>query len=283
MSIRVSVHDRHSGELLFCRVFDRVDFFHGLSMGGARTDDIPLPGSPARTGKLHVASGRTLCELDGRPQPQAVEHGVSLEVAGVILSFADTSKAAVAQAIAEHEPEPEPEPEPETVVEDPRKRRFARLLLTMVYEIAKLERGVQQLAGEFDMAQPQGTDSVPFEKWVLDRVTNADLPEDELFRALRQRVRNLTTLNMAALETLQSVMEKVRTDLDPGRMVDARKKGLSKLFARMTAWGKYQTAYGNALSSSSKFFNELIYPTLRKRWQSLAERSKSAASLPRVG
>ncbi|MBX3474970.1 MAG: hypothetical protein KF754_11350 [Planctomycetes bacterium] len=277
MAIRVSVHDRHSGDLLFCRVFDRVDFFHGLSMGGARTDDIPLPGSPARTGKLHAAGGRTLCELDGRPQPQAVEHGVSLEVAGVILSFADTShtKAEVAQAVAE------PEPAPEPVVEDPRKRRVARLLLTLVYEIAKLERGVQQLAGEFDMAQPE-TEGMPFEKWVLDRVTNADLPEDELFRALRQRVRNMTTLNMAAFETLQSVMEKVRADLDPERMVDTRKKGLSRLIARMTAWGKYQTAYGGAMASSSKFFNELIYPTLRKRWLTLREQRQSAAALPRI-
>lgn len=277
MGIRVSVCDRQSGDLVFCRVFDRVDFFHGLSMGGARTDDIPLPGLPARTGKLHAAGGRTLCELDGRPQPEAVEHGVSLEVAGVTLSFADTSHAKAECAPAVTEPAPAPQP----VAEDPRKRRVARLLLTLVYEIAKLERGVQQLAGEFDMAQPD-TEGMPFEKWVLDRVTNADLPEDELFRALRQRVRNMTTLNMAAFETLQSVMEKVRADLDPERMVDTRKKGLSRLIARMTAWGKYQTAYGGAMASSSKFFNELIYPTLRKRWLTLREQRQSVAALPRI-
>lgn len=131
------------------------------------------------------------------------------------------------------------------------------------------------------MEQPQA-DAMPFEKWVLDRVTNADLPEEELFRALRQRVRDLTTLNMAALETLQTVLEKVRTDLDPARLVDSRKKGLARLIDRMTAWRKYQTAYSGALESSSKFFNELIYPTLRKRWLTLREQRRSVAALPRL-
>ena len=64
MSIRVSVHDRHSGELLFCRVFDRVDFFHGLSMGGARTDDIPLPGCLLYTSD--AADERSSVDLGGR-------------------------------------------------------------------------------------------------------------------------------------------------------------------------------------------------------------------------
>ena len=169
MLMRVCVTDIETGEVLFLRQFSPRQRVRGLTLGSAPDDDIQVTTLGQQ--KLRVIlRGRKSVLLTQGFQPTAttmqasdrefelrVTSGSMLEIDGQRVEFAAAGGAGKSVAGTTATPAAVPSTEDREA-----KTCFARLFLTLVHELARMERGAEAMMTEFDM--PAGdSGSEPFD------------------------------------------------------------------------------------------------------------------------
>ncbi|MCA8935709.1 MAG: hypothetical protein KDB68_05835 [Planctomycetes bacterium] len=287
MLMRVCVTDIETGEVLFLRQFSPRQRVRGLTLGSAPDDDIQVTTLGQQ--KLRVIlRGRKSVLLTQGFQPTAttmqasdrefelrVTSGSMLEIDGQRVEFAAAGGAGKSVAGTTATPAAVPSTEDREA-----KTCFARLFLTLVHELARMERGAEAMMTEFDM--PAGdSGSEPFEKWVFSRLDDAAsgrVDVDELIRDVRRRFSRLSTLQLVSFETLQDCVDRVRMELDP-TTIASKATPVQRFFSNLGAWRRYLERYNDAFASSQRFYNEYVYPTARTNWLRHLESRKSVAVL----
>lgn len=288
MLMRVCVTDIDTGEVLFLRQFSPRQRVRGLTLGSAPDDDIQVT-TLGREKLRVILRGRKSVLLTQGFEPTAttmqpsdrdfelrITSGSTLEIDGQRVEFAaagGATKPAVAVKTSATAAPPSSE-------DREAKTCFARLFLTLVQELARMERGAEAMMTEFDM--PAGdSGGEPFEKWVfsrLDDAANGRVDVDELIRDVRRRFSRLSTLQLVSFETLQDCVDRVRMELDP-TTIASKATPVQRFFSNLGAWRRYLERYNDAFASSQRFYNEYVYPTARTNWLRHLESRKSIAVL----
>ena len=272
MKMRVSVTDLATRELLFLRQFTPRQRIRGLSIGSGDGDDIHVPGMQPGAMKMVIRGRHSFIEVedehvsDTDMQPAGdgafrVRSGNTIEAAGCCIEFKGVREGATADA-------------PDG------KSCFSKLFLTLVYELARMERGAEAMMSEFDVPGLDGEEE-PFEKWVFERLEQASQPgfdPDELIRGVRRRFARLSGLQLASFKTLQDCVDRVRTELDPSAIFD-NANVVERLFSGLGAWRRYLERYNGAFASTQRFYNEYVYPAARTNLLRQLENRQSIAVL----
>ena len=279
MLMRVSVTDVQSGDIVFLRQFSARQRVKGLEIGSASDADIQVSSLGRQRLQVVIRGKKSFLLTQGlsptsttmQPGDSETElritSGSAFEINGQRIEFA-AANSSNAPAIAATEEDREA------------KTCFARLFMTLVHELSRMERGAEAMMTEFDM--PLGdAHSEPFEKWVfsrLDDAANGRVDPDELIRDVRRRFSRLSTLQLVSFETLQDCVERVRMELDP-TTIASKATAVQRFFSNLGAWRRYLERYNDAFASSQRFYNEYVYPTARTNWLRHLESRKSIAVL----
>jgi len=106
----------------------------------------------------------------------------------------------------------------------------------------------------------QGQDITQIANFLLDWREERDL--DEIKGSLQHAFQDMARHQMGLLAGVQQFVSELQQKLDPA--VIEKDAGGGIFGGSKKAWERYSTLYGETFTESSKLFNELIYPSIRK-------------------
>lgn len=155
-------------------------------------------------------------------------------------------------------------------------KRFAELL-KLTLEIAmewmgKALRGREEFKDQFSAPLTQlfarslnpvkkGQDIADIANYLLDWRETRDI--ESVKESLQHAFRDMAKHQVGLLAGVQQFVTDLQTKLDPQKIAQDAGGGLLGGGAKK-AWARYEQLYGETFVESSKLFNELIYPSIRK-------------------
>ncbi|MBZ0134860.1 MAG: hypothetical protein K8I27_00640 [Planctomycetes bacterium] len=114
-------------------------------------------------------------------------------------------------------------------------------------------------ARSLNPVKAKGQDISQISNFLLDWREDRDL--DEIRDALQHAFQDMARHQMGLLAGVQQFVSDLQARLDPDNI---KKEAGGGLFSAKKAWEHYGELYGETFTESSKLFNELIYPSIRK-------------------
>jgi predicted component of type VI protein secretion system len=106
----------------------------------------------------------------------------------------------------------------------------------------------------------QGLDISQIANFLLDWREERDI--EQVRKSLREAFNDMARHQMGLLAGVQEFVHELQQKLDPEKIAGDAGGGL--LAGSRRAWQRYEELYGQTFAESSKLFNELIYPSIRK-------------------
>lgn len=115
-------------------------------------------------------------------------------------------------------------------------------------------------ARSLNPVKSKGQDITQIANYLLDWREDRDL--DEIRGALQHAFQDMAKHQMGLLAGVQQFVSELQTKLDPRRIEENAGGGLFGNAKK--AWEMYGELYGETFAESSRLFNELVYPSIRK-------------------
>lgn len=295
MALKLTVTKADTGATIAEQVFGKEARARGINMGSDAANDLVLPGTqpkharierrPAGYFLMDLTAGSAISITDGtqakigdyllrigrsetpkrdEAAPAAVIDA-SAPVGGVTAtchsSMSELSRYFLGEGAFMSEAEV---------------KRFADLL-KLTLEVAmewmgKALRGREEFKDQFSAPLTQlfarslnpvkkGQDIADIANFLLDWREDRDI--ESVKESLQHAFRDMAKHQVGLLAGVQQFVTDLQTKLDPQKIAQDAGGGLLGGGAKK-AWARYEQLYGETFVESSKLFNELIYPSIRK-------------------
>ena len=295
MALKLTITKADTGELVTEQVYGKEARARGISIGSAADNDLFLPACAPKHARLErQAAGYFLVDLTAG-SAISITDGTQAKLADYIIKIGRSetprrdSKMVQAAMDADGGANPVMAASHKalsqlsrhflgegTFVDPAEAQRFCELLQTTL-EVAmdwmgKALRGREEFKDQFSapLTQIFARSMNPVKKthdisdianYLLDWREKRDL--DGLKQALQSAFQDMARHQVGLLAGVQAFVTELQNKLDPKKIAEQAGGGILGGGSKK-AWARYEQLYGETFVESSKLFNELIYPSIRK-------------------